>query len=304
MACTASPDAAQLAPQSGKGSSPLTCRIGSCGHRFRDHGHVVVGNRLGHTRCELALLTSRGELTDPDRRFAARLDHLIGKPLELLPVARIQRQGGQAVEHCAAPSRRSFRQSALRGVDGSRGSRYAKSTHAVRLDAIGPNTSADGATTVAQLALCSRSPWSRCSSSIAGWCRLSGSWSRTCWFCTRRSGGTSVARSLSRQRLACRRYRDGQRPSSARDPTVRSSPERELAGSRPARRPARRPEPCSSIRTARTGEVAVRLGDVAAGGCVQQHQDALLVRGAALEAAGGVEGLGARIISQHPCFGG
>src|SRR5207245_843734 len=37
---------------------------------------------------------------------------------------------------CAAPSRRSLRQSALRGVDGSRGNRYASSNHEIRSELI------------------------------------------------------------------------------------------------------------------------------------------------------------------------
>ena len=75
----------------------------------------------------------RIELADPDRRLAARLHHLIGKPLQLLAVARVERKRGESVGLRGAEPPRA--PSALRGVDGSRGSRWASNTQEVRPEA-------------------------------------------------------------------------------------------------------------------------------------------------------------------------
>ena len=90
---------------------------------------VLGGDRLGHARGELALLRRRRRARDPDRRLAARLHDLVREPLELLALPGVERQRDQPVDDLRAPSRRSLRQSAIRGVDGSRGRRYASSTH-------------------------------------------------------------------------------------------------------------------------------------------------------------------------------
>src|SRR5438067_2820859 len=53
--------------------------------------------------------------------------------------SRLRASSGSAASPsstCAAPSRRSLRQSALRGVEGSRGNRYASSTHEIRPELI------------------------------------------------------------------------------------------------------------------------------------------------------------------------
>ena len=95
-------------------------------------------------------------LAEPDRRLTARLEDLVGEPLQLLAVARIQRQRRPARRaSCAAPSRRSLRQSAMRGVDGSRGRRYASSTHEIR-----PEPIRDDSTSVVQPRL--HNSWQKC----------------------------------------------------------------------------------------------------------------------------------------------
>ena len=60
---------------------------------------------------------------DPDGGLAAGVDDLLGGPLEPLARAASQRKRDEPVEHLHAPSRRRRRQRAMRGVDGSRGSR-------------------------------------------------------------------------------------------------------------------------------------------------------------------------------------
>src|SRR5439155_1237831 len=53
---------------------------------------VLVGDRRGHPSDELALLPDRCQLTEPDRRLTTGLDHLLGQPLQLLPVASVERE--------------------------------------------------------------------------------------------------------------------------------------------------------------------------------------------------------------------
>ena len=91
--------------------------------RLLDQGAVVGGDRIGHPSGQLGLLCRGSELADPDRRLAARLHHLIGKPLQLLAVARVERKRGESVEDLRGAEPPQLRQSALRGVDGSRGNR-------------------------------------------------------------------------------------------------------------------------------------------------------------------------------------
>src|SRR5439155_6966620 len=50
-------------------------------------------------RDELALLPDRCQLTEPDRRLTTGLDHLLGQPLQLLPVASVERKRRQPVYH-------------------------------------------------------------------------------------------------------------------------------------------------------------------------------------------------------------
>src|SRR5205807_10645661 len=68
-----------------------------------DHGGVVVSNRRGHARRELAFLPSRRKFAHPDRRLAACLDNLIRQPLELLAITRIERKRSQTIEHLRCP---------------------------------------------------------------------------------------------------------------------------------------------------------------------------------------------------------
>src|SRR5436190_21123522 len=88
----ASLDPSQLAPQPPQRPPWLTRRLRLRVSRVGDYGGVVVSNRLGHARRELAFLPSRRKLAHPDRRLAACLDNLIRQPLELLAITRIERK--------------------------------------------------------------------------------------------------------------------------------------------------------------------------------------------------------------------
>ena len=96
-------DPAQLAPQPPERPPWLTRRLRLRVSRVGDHGGVVVSNRLGHARRELAFLPSRRKLAHPDRRLAACLDNLIRQPLELLAITRIERKRSQTIEHLRCP---------------------------------------------------------------------------------------------------------------------------------------------------------------------------------------------------------
>ena len=112
----------------------LPHRIGLARTRLGVVDHRPVVRR--HRRRPSAPASARSWLRRPagpaTPSLPPRLDHLVGQPLELLLRARV---GGNATSPSttwATPSRRSLRHTVIRGVDGSRGSRYASNTHANR----------------------------------------------------------------------------------------------------------------------------------------------------------------------------
>src|SRR5581483_9491064 len=91
-------DPAQLPAQAGERAPPpagfVSPGLGRLGHERA----VFGGDGRGHPRDELALLCRRREPPDPEARLATGLRDLVGDPLELLPVARVERQRHEPVE--------------------------------------------------------------------------------------------------------------------------------------------------------------------------------------------------------------
>src|SRR2546421_165679 len=74
-------------------------RAPACGARWGDRAGVVAGDRPGQAAGELRSLPKRGSSPAPDRPPPPRLHNLVREPLELLAIASVERQGGQAIEH-------------------------------------------------------------------------------------------------------------------------------------------------------------------------------------------------------------
>src|SRR5207247_4362002 len=96
---------AQLPAQAAERPTPLAERLLARRVDFVDQQAVVGRDCLGHASRKLPLLRRRAELADPDGRLAARLDDLVGKPLQLLTVARVQGQRRQHVNQLSRPKK-------------------------------------------------------------------------------------------------------------------------------------------------------------------------------------------------------
>src|SRR6266540_3087684 len=68
-----------------------------------DHGAVLAGNLALKRRGQIALLPERRGLADPDRRVTADFAHLVGEPLELLPVAAVEGKRDEPVPELGYP---------------------------------------------------------------------------------------------------------------------------------------------------------------------------------------------------------
>ena len=84
------PDPARLAAQASHCPPALPGRLPTGLRCVFDQRAILDGDRLGHPRGKLALLPRRTKFSDPDRRLPARIENLVGEPLQLLPVARIE----------------------------------------------------------------------------------------------------------------------------------------------------------------------------------------------------------------------
>ena len=88
-----------------------------------DDGSVVGGDRFGHPSRERTLLGGGAGTADPECGLTVGLDHLLCGPLELLACLSVRWEGDKPVEQLYDAQALSRRQSAIRGVEGSRGSR-------------------------------------------------------------------------------------------------------------------------------------------------------------------------------------
>lgn len=111
-------DAVKLATQSPEPSTP--------GSRRQQASRACSGNQLTvlrgdgglQPRYELPLLSLTDCLGDPQRRLPTRVGDLVGEPLELLPVATIEREADKSVEELRGPQALEF------APDGDPGGRW------------------------------------------------------------------------------------------------------------------------------------------------------------------------------------
>lgn len=82
---------------------PLPLRLASSLTGDLNHHAILLGDCVRHPTRQLAFMPSARRLRQPDRRGAARIHDLIGKPLELFTGPRIQRERHQVVQNLNNP---------------------------------------------------------------------------------------------------------------------------------------------------------------------------------------------------------